>query len=108
MTQGSLFDMEAGKRGKEDGLARVAAHAPSAWMVKARALVVDVAKRKDTFTSDDVWQAGLETPPEPRALGAVMNELARAQLVEKTGQYVKTARKTRHNAPVAVWRLRAR
>lgn len=105
MTQGHLFDAKEGKLLKERALLAVAANAPSGWATTAALLVMKVAKREQEFTSDDVWKEGLEEPPEPRALGAVMGSLARAKHIEQTGRYVKTARKTRHHAPIAVWRL---
>lgn len=101
--QGTLFDLGASRAAKDEGMRRVAAHAPAAWLAAARAAVLSVARRGEEFTSDDVWQTGLPSPPEPRALGAVMGELARVGLIAQTGRYVRTARRTRHNAPVAVW-----
>lgn len=106
MRQGQLFDFEEGTARKEKAIRRVAQRVDPKWLAHARELIVLTARHKEEFTSDDVWQAGLEAPPEPRALGAVMNELARAQVIVQTGRFVKTARKSRHNAPVAVWKLR--
>lgn len=99
-----LFDWAAGHRAKEAALEQVGGNSPPDWKARARAIVLALSLSRPAFTSDDVWQAGLDEPHEPRALGAVMNSLAKSGAIEKTGAYVQTARKTRHNAPIAVWR----
>lgn len=102
MTQ-TLFDFEEGTRRKDAGMSRAAAGAGTPWQALAEVAVLQVAREKDEFTSDDIWATGLPKPPEPRALGAVMNRLARAHLIMKTGRYVKTSQASRNNAPIAVW-----
>ena len=103
----SRFDESAGEAGKTGGMADAADGAGEHWLLSARAIVLAVSRRQEEFTSDDVWKAGLENPREPRALGPVMNSLAREGAIIQTGRFVKTARKTRHCAPIAVWRAAA-
>lgn len=102
MTQTTL-DFDEGTRRKEDGMARAAAGAGISWQEAAEAVVLRLARDRDEFTSDDIWATGLAKPAEPRALGAVMNRLARAHSIVKTGRYVKTSQASRNNAPIAVW-----
>lgn len=103
MTQTSLFDPLAGAAGKEKGMADAARGAGEPWLAWARAVVLQVASSRLSFTSDSVWAAGLAKPREPRALGAVMNKLAREGLIRKTGTWTTTTQASRHNAPVTVW-----
>lgn len=106
MSQLTLFDGAAGKALKEKALKKVALGSPPGWIEKAIRAVSQVARDTGNFTSDDVWAVGLERPPEPRALGAVMSMMAKLGLIEKTGAYTPTTQKSRHAAPIAVWRAR--
>jgi hypothetical protein len=78
------------------------------WMQVARLAVVSLAKSGQPFTADDVWDR-LATESavthEPRALGAVMRNVAAAGLIRTTGAYVKSRRRETHYRPVAVWVL---
>ena len=80
-----------------------AVKAPSAWWAAAEQRVRLLAVGGHEFTTDDVW-SNLAKPPEPRALGAVMNSLSRQGVIVRTGRYVETAQVSRHGAPIAVWR----
>lgn len=67
--QPSLLDaLEA----RDNALARVDAAAPSEWKERAYEVAYQVALRQDIFSSEDLWNAGLEKPPEPRAMGPLM------------------------------------
>jgi hypothetical protein len=83
---------------------RALAAAPTGWELAARAAILGVAaNRPGGFTADDVWATGLAPPPEPRALGGVMQAIAKERTIRKTGRFVATTRGSRHGAPVAVW-----
>ena len=104
MDQKRLFDAGVWEARKEGGMARAEVGAGFEWSAEARSTVLDVARGRPEFTADDVWATGLPKPREPRALGAVMNALARAGLIVATGRYIKTAQASRNRAPIAVWR----
>src|SRR5579864_3212859 len=106
MGQQTDLDFERSEAAKNQAIADVSDHADELWKVAARSMVYKVAVRMPTFTSDDVWRAGLPKPREPRALGAVFNQLAREGFIETTGEFRRTAQVLRHSAPVAVWRLK--
>lgn len=99
----TLFDaIEA----RDEAITQVGGAAPSAWMDEARAAVIHVAVRTKDFTTDDVWERlGDSTPPEPRAMGAVMKSLSSAGKIVATGHYRKSVRVQCHARPVAVWQL---
>lgn len=91
---------------RDEAITQVGGAAPSSWMDDARAAVMHVAVRTKYFTTDDVWeQLGDSTPPEPRAMGAVMKSLSSAGKIVATGVYRKSVRVECHARPVAVWRL---
>jgi hypothetical protein len=73
------------------------------WLETALAAVTALARERATFTADDVWNTGLKPPREPRALGAVLTILRRDGVVEPTGEFRPTVRRSRHAAPIRVW-----
>ncbi len=67
--------------------------------------VLKVASANPTFTTDEVWALiGDNATNEPRALGGIMIELAKANKIANTGNFRKSTRKVCHSRPVAVWR----
>lgn len=76
----------------------------AAWVAEAEQVVIKVMKQKGDFTSDDVWEAGLPKPSNPRALGPVLKSLSKKGLIYSTGVFKRS--KARKSAPVAVWRYR--
>jgi hypothetical protein len=74
------------------------------WKRRAFAVGRSLAHRLPKFCSDHLWDADLEKPREARALGAVMQRLAREGFIEATGEFVKTRQSGRHAADVRVWR----
>lgn len=98
---------------KIEAIERVGANAPSEWMRKAMEVTRGLAQAKPQgFSSDDVWfvldACGYGSPPEPRALGAVFQNLARERIIVKTGEYRDSERVECHNRPIPVWRLAGR
>lgn len=99
----TLFDA---LKARDEAIAQVGGAAPSSWMDDAKAAVMHVALHTKDFTTDDVWELlGDSTPPEPRAMGAVIKSLSSAGKIVATGGYRKSVRVECHARPVAVWRL---
>ena len=78
--------------------------ARATWQAEAAIVIRRVAKSQDTFTSDDLWAAGLSRPHEPRALGAAMGTARRSGVAEPTGEWRVSARAICHRRRVWVWR----
>ena len=98
----TLFDAE---EARDEALARVEAGAGD-WVQRARDTVLMVSLARFDFTTDDVWDVlGEDRPAEPRALGAVMKQLALEGRIRATGEYRKSCRVDCHARPVAVWRV---
>jgi hypothetical protein len=99
---GTLFDAQ---EAEEEAIARVGANAPEDWVMRARQATQHVAGSRFDFTTDHVWDVlGDDKPHEPRALGAVLKNLAREGIIRQTGEYRKSDRVENHRRPVAVWR----
>jgi hypothetical protein len=73
------------------------------WQHDAVVIIRAVCLKKEFFTTDDVWEAGLAPPPEPRALGAAMTWAASEGYCVRTPIHVQTQRRVRHGAPIAIW-----
>lgn len=110
----SLFDPTPlppaveGARRRDAAVRRVGDAAPDPWWDQALGAVKDAAQQQPGgFTTDDVWRilehAGLDAPPEPRALGAVMTAARRAGIIRPTDRYAPTVRPGAHRRPVRVW-----
>lgn len=62
------------------------------------------------ITSDNVWKELNRQYPnvrthEPRAMGPIFSRMAKARLIEKTGQYIESTRPENHQRPIPVWRF---
>lgn len=88
-------------KNRDAGMAAADKNADEAWKLTALGMVVAVSDRLDDFTTDDLWDAGLAKPREPRALGPVMTRAAKLGLIRKTGEYRKS--RYRNAAPLPVW-----
>jgi hypothetical protein len=100
LRQGELF--------KADGMRRAEAHAPVSWRGWAELAVRHVAERRERFTTDPVWTLlrswNIPLPPEPRALGPLMQASITWGWCEPTGEYVKSVLPQNHRRPIAVYR----
>ncbi len=100
--QPNLFDAMAER---DEALTRVDENANAQWKQTCTNVVLLLARTRLTFTADDVWFY-LEkhhdvSTHEPRALGAVLNQLSKAGRIHPTGGYAPSVR--RHAAPIRVW-----
>lgn len=92
---------------RDVAIARVAAAAPGDWMEAAREVVDRLASTGRQFTTDDVWlhlgTMDVDVPDEPRAMGAVIRDAAKAGEIVPTHRYVRSTRPECHCRPVMVW-----
>lgn len=96
-----------GERRKLEAIERVGKNAPEEWMAMASAAVETCALSGEPFTTDDVWsileRAGHGSPPEPRAMGAVIRRAVTSGLIRETGNYIKSERPECHRRPIPQW-----
>lgn len=96
-------------RVREEAIARADEHVTPSWRDHADAMILATAKRLPEFTSEDVWDSGLERPEvgsaDGDALGPAMRRAKLAGIIENTGRLSQaTNRPQRHNNPKRVWR----
>jgi hypothetical protein len=97
---------EAANQGKVEGIRRAMQGVSEEWKERAREAVLHAADLFDEFTADDVWTySGLKFPEvgNRSALGGIFLQLAKAKLIEFTGQTRQSQRKAHHRR-VSVWR----
>ena len=87
---------------RERDIARADTYADDEWKATALSVAEAVARGTASFTSDDLWLAGLPTPREPRALGPIMREIVKRGWAAITDEYRPSVR--RHSTPLRVYR----
>jgi hypothetical protein len=93
---------------KNEAIGRVFDAAPQEWIDKALQAVFWAASNHDRFTTDEVWAfevegEALDSPPEPRAMGAVMRIAESSGWVEPTRDFRLSTRPVCHRRPSRVW-----
>lgn len=93
---------------RDEAVRRVALNAPQDWKDAALKAVFEIANTWESFTTDDVvdFLERVEAPQthELRALGAIMQSAQREGWISPTDRFRATKRKSRHAAPVRIWR----
>ncbi|MGB5811744.1 MAG: hypothetical protein WBG86_14500 [Polyangiales bacterium] len=99
------LDMIESIKQRESAVKRSDEGANPGWKDEAYDAVMAVARARDTFTSDHVWQVlGEGGTRDPRALGPVMRRVERDGYIAATDGWALCLRPSRHRAPVRVWR----
>lgn len=99
--QGSLF---GARNARDRSLREVIDAADEEWKRAAWAAIEIVARTHATFGADTVWEYGLPKPRVPRAIGPIMIRAVREGLCEKIGYVRQGAQRSRHAAPIMVYR----
>lgn len=72
------------------------------WRNAARAWIEAYLLDHPTLFVDDIWALGCPEPTERRAIGAIVQSLARKGFIVKTGEY--RPRTQGHGSPADVWK----
>jgi len=92
-----------GRRRRDEGQRHLRMADPlEPWYDNAWRAVKALADWPGTFTSDAIRSAAGD-PPKPNAMGALLNQAARAGLIEWRGELEQSERPTRHAAWLKVW-----
>src|SRR3990167_2215984 len=102
--QSTLFDALEAQRRRDAALEAVEAGAPIGWSFHALRVVERIARARERFTPDDIWEAGLDKPPEPRALGPVMIRAVKDGICERLDEWMPSQIPTQHKTPIRVYR----
>lgn len=104
--QTTIFDQAEKK--KQEGIELVYRHANTFWKRAAAEQLQKVINNCETFTSDHIImpleKKGITTA-DTRALAAILIAAKKMNLIEATDNFVRCQRKSRHNAPIMVWRV---
>jgi hypothetical protein len=107
MAKGDGFDPAGGDRDKEEGMERARRAAAPAWRTWFAQAIVEVAKKKPFFTTDDVERLRIHragpTTHEYRAIGPLMLEAARNGVCAATDDWAESRRRVNHRRPLRVW-----
>lgn len=99
-------DAPAAAAAREAAIQQAHDNANEAWKQNAYAALVAVSRRKEFFTSDDVWEELEGTTAKthaPSAIGPLFRIAARKGLIQKTNQSLPTVQTQRHR-DLTVWR----
>lgn len=109
--QGSL-DLEAGRRARDEGMARVDEGVSEEWKAIADDAVDQVARLHYEFIVDEVWEVldhwGVERPRDSRAIGPRMTAAKDRGIIEPTDRFRSSKQPTSHATPRRIWRSRIR
>lgn len=104
----TILDIDKARELRDKAIVRVDLAADPTWKKAADFAIRAVAYERAEFTTDEVWQTlhelAVESPHEPRALGAAMKRAARDGLISATNKIEQSARAVCHAAPKRVWR----
>jgi hypothetical protein len=97
-----------GEEGKREGMERVARNADPHWWACMLESGVQVAIRKQYFSSADIVKWCREHHPnasthEYKAIGPIMNTLARHEVCQSTQDWVPSTYAINHSRPMRVW-----
>lgn len=97
-----------GQIGKKDGMDRAERAADPAWWAATMQALIDVAREKQYFHSDDIVlrrrERGAVSTHEPRAMGPLMRQAHSDMVCSPTDRWTPSAQSANHRRPVRVWR----
>jgi len=94
----------------DEAVNRVEQHADAEWMERVFRVVCDIARARETFTANEIWDVienvgDFPVQHEPSALGAVMRRVARERIAQVVaGVSVKSLHARQHGRGLRVWR----
>ena len=109
MTKQLTFDLDAGRRLRDEGAQRASDHADKVtenWSEKAWAFFTRFLRTNDDFLMEDVRAAAegiVPDPPDKRAWGGIALRAAKSGLIYRSG-YRPMKSKNCHANPKSVWR----
>lgn len=103
-----VFDPAGGALDREDAIARVRRAANPEWWRWMYARVIEVARRKPVFTTDDIERLRQERDGpqthENRALGPLMREASKQGVCATIPAWWPSSQRVNHRRPQQIWR----
>lgn len=79
-------ELDAARRNEATRVTAVTEGASTEWLAHAWDTLIGYLRTHDEYVTADFWnETGLTRPPEPRALGSLLQKAERQGLIEKTG-----------------------
>jgi hypothetical protein len=109
MNASGNFDASRAEAARDHAIERVERHANELWKEAALSAGYRVCREQPLFTADDIWRI-LDTyeesawTHEPRAMGAILRQMALDGACEVTGRHIKSVRVSTHRRPLAEWK----
>lgn len=100
--QPDLLSYAEAEAARDAGMTTAETSAGETWQTYAVRFIRNYARANPTVFVDDLWEAGLERPPQPKALGPAVRAAARTGIIEKTGDYRPS--RSSNLLPKPVWR----
>jgi hypothetical protein len=105
----SNFNLPAAKAARDAAIDLIEEHTNPQWIVFMLTIIRDVARQRLYFTTDHVLQLASQRSSQPfvhdlRALGPLMLRSSRDRVCEATTEFSLCKRRSRHAAPIRVWR----
>lgn len=104
MTQATLFDINAGRQARDEGMGR-AAERKQSLLDHARKVAKMLAKQKGIISADDVSEYMEAEGISPNALGNASGSLFKGGTFVHVG-YTQARRVQSHGRTLKTWRLR--
>lgn len=90
------------RKQRDRAVERVESNADDLWKAEAWSFMLRFCEEHELVHVDDLWDAGLPTPREARALGPLMMRARKAGLIAPTGQSRPSVRS--HLSSKPLWR----
>lgn len=92
---------------QSEAIKRAERNAEQDWFLTAERCLRIVARQKQCFTSDDVWDQlrdfNVQTK-DNRAMGAIFRNAYRDHLIVPVNQWKESRRRVAHRRPVRLWK----
>jgi hypothetical protein len=103
-----LFNLDVSRAVRDASMDLIEGNTSKAWRDAMMGLTEEVAKIREYFTSDHVFYlASKRKMPfihDRRAFGPIIKAAQRDGICQPTERFIPCRRKTRHAAPLRVWR----
>jgi|SRR5215831_16281439 len=102
------FNLPAAKAVRDAAIDLIERHTNPEWIAFMLTIIHDIARKRLYFTADHVLQLAEERGQpfvhDLRALGPLMLRSQRDKVCEATNEFSQCRRRSRHAAPIRVWR----
>ena len=104
------MDRQRGEALGEFGMRLVESNQSTEWKELAKRMILEYIADKGPCVIEDARQycavCNLPDPTHPNAWGAIVSGLAKSNLIERTGEWVKASSVLSHASMYPIWRIK--